>query len=89
MQSNLICVKCSKDIGDCDCEGRDDQLRNLAMRPDGMVAFKWCRTCDKHYARCKCEHPDFYVVLGGKEIGASKGIVTMDGQKKHVDLKSR
>lgn len=63
----LTCTVCNTDIGGCVCPDRDEGLRSVAYDPNGSVAFKWCRTCDKHYARCKCETPNFYVILRGEE----------------------
>lgn len=63
----MICGICSLHVGACICPDMDDRLHSLAFDPDGVVAFKWCRGCDKHYARCRCEMPKFYVVLAGRE----------------------
>ena len=30
----------------------------------------WCKACDKHYARCKCETPQFYVRCNGQDATA-------------------
>lgn len=66
--SEMVCTKCNREVGDCECPGQDAQLRELAMDPEANLAFKWCRKCDKHYARCRCEQQDFYVLCGGKEL---------------------
>lgn len=50
------------------CPEMDGVLKGIAFAPEGRVAFKWCRLCDKHYARCKCESPQFYIVCGGVEM---------------------
>jgi hypothetical protein len=65
--SLLGCTVCNTDIEFCTCPNRDQLLHDIAYDPEGHVAIKWCRGCDKHYARCKCEEPAFYVILNGKE----------------------
>ncbi len=69
----MVCTICGQAIGQCTCPGRDENLHALAYDPAGMVAFKWCRTCDKHYARCVCLVPDFYVIQGGQELPVPDG----------------
>jgi len=65
----MVCTRCSSEISDCSCPDRDASLKTIAMDPHATgVLFKWCRICDKHYARCKCETPDFYLLSGGQEI---------------------
>lgn len=66
--SMMYCVSCSNYLDSCICTGRDESLKRLAFDPQGQVAFKWCRSCDKHYSRCKCEWPKFFFICGGKEI---------------------
>lgn len=75
----LTCTVCNVPIGDCICEGVDESLKKVAFDPNGHVAFKWCRKCDKHYARCKCEQPDFAVVARGKFLDPSTVYQTLAG----------
>lgn len=68
----MICTKCDKNIADCQCPGKDEQLKSIAMNPAGLIAFKWCRACDKHHARCWCRIPDWCVLHGGKVLELKK-----------------
>lgn len=61
--SSMTCGKCNHGIGDCICPDADQRLREAS--DSEFILFKWCRKCDKHYARCKCEEPDFGVRSGG------------------------
>lgn len=70
--SNMVCVTCDNPVDSCVCQDVDARLKRVAFMPDGLVAFKWCRACDKYYGRCKCEQPDFFVVLGGQEVSVSR-----------------
>ena len=64
----MICAICKKNFGDCSCPGVDQRLRELAFDANSPIATKWCRACDKYYAKCQCAKPDFFHVLGGREI---------------------
>lgn len=76
----MICTACNADIAMCTCPNRDAQLKTACDSPH--VAFKWCRVCDRHYARCTCVVPDFYVRAGGKELPTPDGGFTMgDGTR--------
>lgn len=72
------CGTCDTGFDKCTCPDIDERLKKLAWMKNGMVAFKWCRTCDKHYARCQCKMPDFYLVKGGEEI-KERVFRTLDG----------
>jgi len=87
----LTCGICNTGIGDCTCPGRDDQLRAVAYNPESHVAFKWCRKCDKHYARCRCDPPEFYVILAGKDQTTHfmQGVTTLGGNRIAPDLEKR
>jgi hypothetical protein len=69
----MICTKCGHGFGACRCPDMDDRLKRVAFAPDSAVAFKWCRACDKHYARCKCESPDYFIVHRGQDIAIPSG----------------
>jgi hypothetical protein len=58
----MYCAKCQTDVADCTCPGIDESLKAAGKSP--YIAMKWCSTCDKHYARCKCENPTFYILTG-------------------------
>jgi len=63
----ISCHVCGAEAtSDCTCLDMDDRLKTACDSP--YVAFKWCRFCDKHYARCTCPAPQFYVRCGGKEL---------------------
>lgn len=82
------CSKCEVEVVDCVCPDIDARLKHSAFDPKGVVAFKWCRTCDKHYARCKCAIPAFYAVYRGQEFDANK-YRNLLGQKVVPDLTKR
>jgi hypothetical protein len=86
--SSFTCSQCNSPIGDCHCEGRDEVLHDLAYLEGGCVAMKWCRLCDKHYARCRCVKPKFFIIMGGKEI-SPRGIKDMHGNEVIPDLTAR
>jgi hypothetical protein len=71
--SFLNCKICKTGMADCKCPDCDEKLHDIAYDPDGHVAFKWCRLCDKHYERCTCEKPEFFVIHQGKELKMSDG----------------
>jgi hypothetical protein len=55
----------------CVCADADARLHTVAYDPTATVLmFKWCRQCDKHYARCRCETPAFFIISAGKDITA-------------------
>lgn len=58
------CNKCGNDVGACTCPDIDQRLREASDSPHVMI--KWCLTCDKHYARCRCAEPLFGVRHAGK-----------------------
>jgi hypothetical protein len=84
----LRCEKCRTDIGGCRCPNADERLRQLARTPGTNVAMKWCLTCDKHYARCECEPPQFVIITGGQVV-AGDTFRTADGGTVRIDLNSR
>lgn len=63
----IRCGICDVTMDKCVCLDADERLRSIT---DGRVAMKWCRKCDRHYGRCKCEVPQFYVRCGGQDITA-------------------
>jgi hypothetical protein len=60
----MVCGKCCKDLHDCACHDITERLAGITK-----VAMKWCRTCDQHYARCRCAEPVFAIRLGDKFYG--------------------
>lgn len=81
----MICTKCDQSVGQCTCPGTDEHLHAVAYDPDACVLFKWCRTCDKHYARCRCPIPNYYIISGGREIPV-ENLRTITGESPNVDL---
>jgi hypothetical protein len=56
-------MKCKNDLSDCTCNDLTERL--LKVSGDVFV-FKMCVKCQKHYAQCKCEVPEWKVVGGPK-----------------------
>lgn len=84
--SDLTCTICNTNIADCVCPERDQELHDIAYDPQASVAFRWCRNCDKHFARCKCEVPQFYAILRGQEMDTT-GWKDMLGNPVSLELK--
>lgn len=84
----MRCGKCGTGFDKCTCPNADERLKSLAFDPKGFVAFKWCRTCDKHYARCKCETPAFYLVHRGEEM-KQEIFQTLEGGKLIPNMRER
>jgi len=59
----MFCAICNHDTATCTC-------KDLESRMDAATSlvYKRCRTCMKHYTRCKCETPEWFASSGGKEI---------------------
>lgn len=53
----MYCVKCRNDLVDCTCGDLNERLAGLNNSPHFI--YKKCRKCTLHYARCKCEDPDW------------------------------
>lgn len=65
----MFCNECRADLSACVCgPERDEALRKLAYDPAACLAFRWCRSCDKHVDRCRCSSPDLFLISGGREI---------------------
>ena len=77
----MICTVCDTTVDKCTCPGIDAELKAIAFNPEGHVMFKWCRKCDKHYARCKCTPPEFFCVFRGEDL---QGQTFKDGNGKDV-----
>lgn len=64
----LDCVKCHRAIDKCKCPDIDERMHDMAYKDH--VLLKWCRRCDKHYARCECAPPyTFFMICNGKDAG--------------------
>ena len=62
----MFCIICKNDLADCTCDDIEERLANLNNIPN--VIYKKCRICEKHYARCKCEKPDWTTSHDGTEL---------------------
>jgi hypothetical protein len=61
----MFCTACDHTLGECTCPDADARI--LAARQH--TPMKWCKTCDKHYARCKCSVPNFTLMDGDIDRG--------------------
>src|ERR1700687_3810717 len=67
----MTCLACHKSVSDCSCPDIDERLHAIAYGPEMTeVIVKWCRHCDKHYARCHCETPAFFIISAGQDMTA-------------------
>ncbi len=53
----MICEVCEKQVNLCKCADIDDRMKIMANSSNNSIL--WATCCDKHYQRCKCEHPKF------------------------------
>lgn len=83
--SPLLCATCRQTIGQCTCTDADARMRQLARDPSCPIILKWCRACDKHYARCRCTMPDFCIVGGGRTFQPEE-LKTLSGEPAPIDL---
>lgn len=86
----MICTKCNSTMDACTCPDADARLHEIAYDPAAHVAFKWCHVCDRHYARCQCAVPEFFVICGGKPMVMPEGgFRTAAGGRTVPNLKER
>lgn len=64
----IRCGICDVTVDKCECPDMDERLRLIDST---FIGMKWCKACDKHYARCRCVVPQFYVRSGGRDVTAS------------------
>lgn len=57
----MACLKCQKTFDQCVCEDLEARLDTAKS-----FVYKKCQRCGKHYARCRCENPDFVASMGGQ-----------------------
>ena len=57
----MWCAECQSELVDCTCTDLAEQLERAIE--GGHFTYRVCRKCEKHYARCRCENPDFYEAL--------------------------
>jgi len=60
----MWCNRCRAELDKCVCEDIDERIDDALK--GGRVTFKFCKICDKHWQRCKCEKPEW----GIKGMGA-------------------
>ena len=60
----MFCTKCQNDLSNCICPDIEERLASLG---DHFI-FRKCKKCKKHYARCKCESPEWEIVEGMNPI---------------------
>ena len=69
----MWCNKCKKGLKDCLCEDLEERL-NAAVDA-GFFTYKYCKKCDKHYERCKCDIPEWGLKgMREKSNGGQRGI---------------
>ena len=76
----MRCMKCDHDLDGCTCPDLAERMRRLSG-PGGAVASRWCAGCDKHYAACRCEQPDWKLRVGGQLQGLPAGAFPPDLSK--------
>ena len=85
----MTCNRCGKSLAECQCPDIDERLHAIAYS-DAPITFKWCRLCDRHYARCRCVEPDFIVMSGGKPVPIPDGgFKNLAGGRVVPDLRNR
>ena len=55
----MWCTRCQNEIADCTCPDINERLASAAEGVGGMFVYKRCKKCKEHYARCKCENPEW------------------------------
>ena len=71
----MICTECQLQLDECNCPDIDERLASL--RNDAQFVYKMCRTCEKHYARCKCEKSDWTMSIDGLEMSDVEKMQTL------------
>ena len=66
----------------------DAHLHEIAYDPQSNVLFRWCRICDKHFARCTCPVFEDYIISRGKEIDPM-ALKDLNGRPPSLDLLHR
>ena len=69
----MFCMQCRNDLSDCTCKDFNERLASLNNSPNFI--YKKCRTCNLHYAKCKCDKPDWTTSHDGVELSnLGKGV---------------
>lgn len=53
----MFCTRCQKDLAECTCSDIEERLKKAAT--GGYFVYKYCKLCGHHYARCRCENPEW------------------------------
>ena len=64
----MWCMQCNRDLGRCECPDLPERLAEIGQSAN--IVSRYCRICDKHYALCKCEIPEWAMKSGGKWVGS-------------------
>jgi hypothetical protein len=59
----MFCMKCNHELSECTCPDLQERLGKIAS--SGNFMYRACKKCGNHYAKCKCEEPEWIVVGGG------------------------
>lgn len=54
----MWCMKCNKDLADCTCDDLQERLKSIGGK-GGHFVYRVCKKCKLHYAKCKCEDPEW------------------------------
>jgi len=75
----MFCCKCQKDLSECTCGDIDERLASL--NNSKYVVYRKCLICGKHYARCKCENPEWGMSGENEEVPIIKEQITNESRK--------
>lgn len=62
----MFCMKCQNELFQCTCSDLEERLNSAAA--DNALEYRYCTTCGKHYARCKCKNPT-WAIKNSKNAG--------------------
>jgi len=63
----MFCMGCKNDLSQCTCPDLEERLDDTVLK--GRFAYRRCKKCEKHYARCKCEDPEWEIIDQPKGTG--------------------
>ena len=79
IESELFCDRCENILHYCVCEDLNERMRDMTGK-GGAVFSQWCKTCDRHYCRCECDQPDWWIRNEGELVRPySQNIVVHGG----------
>lgn len=62
----MICMMCKKELELCSCPDKEERIKGITESP--YLAYQMCTICNKHYALCFCEKPNWVLASEGKPI---------------------